>query len=271
MTKARCLTFRAVTAAALCAVIIGCGTGPKVKPPEPDELRAIQAASVEPSVLWSAKVGDGSQRSVVRYTPYVTTDRVFSVNAKGLITALDRSNGQQVWEASIGARPTAGVSGDDRYLFLGTGDGKVFSIDQQDGSTVWSTNVSSEVIAAPAAGNGFVVVRSIDGRVYSLDKQNGTRRWIYTYSVPALSLHGNGRPLVVPDGVLVGAPHSAVQSRRRGPSSNTSGCLTGAKLCRSGHILPTVYSRHVHSAEPIDRAAAERSRVQVDHRLPTGL
>jgi len=45
-------------------------------------------------------------------------------------------------------------------------------------------------------------VRSIDGKVYALEKNSGARRWLYSYGVPPLSIHGNGRPTVVADGAL---------------------------------------------------------------------
>jgi outer membrane protein assembly factor BamB len=144
----------------------------------------------------------------------VTDSTVFTTSAKGVITALNRSTGEVVWEVNIGDRPTAGISGDDRLLYIGTGDGRIYSIDQQDGSVVWNTTVSSEVIAPPSAGRDSVVVRSIDGRVYALNKNNGNRQWIYSYTVPALSLHGNGRPLVVPDGVLVGLDNGRLAALR---------------------------------------------------------
>jgi len=57
-------------------------------------------------------------------------------------------------------------------------------------------------------------VRSIDGRVYSLDKESGRQRWRFSYSVPALSLHGNGRPLVGTDGVLVGLDNGKLVALR---------------------------------------------------------
>ena len=199
---------------AVLALSAGCSNTVKVKPPEPDKLRPLTEVEAEPSLLWTTDVGDGSDRSVVRYTPYVDRENVYAVNAKGQLSALNRETGTIVWQVSVGGNPTAGVGGDDLYLYVGTGDGKLVCIDQKDGSTVWTTNVSSEVIAVPVPGVDYVVVRSIDGRVYSLDKQNGTRRWIYTYTVPALSLHGNGRPVVLNDGVLVGLDNGRLAALR---------------------------------------------------------
>ncbi len=199
-------------------VIAGCSTAKTVEKPKPDRLQAIEVLADEvladPSVVWSASVGKGSDRPVVQFTPYVTDTSVFVISGKGRLTALARDSGATLWEANLNTRPTAGVGGDDKYLYAGTGDGRVYSISQADGSIVWNRDVSSEIISVPTAGIDYVVVRSIDGRVYALDKETGTRRWIYTYNVPALSLHGNGRPLVVPDGVLVGLDNGRLAALR---------------------------------------------------------
>lgn len=205
---AHSLSYLAVAA----GLVLSACSGP-VKKLEPDPLRSIESLQ-SASVLWSAKAGAGSDRSVVRFAPFVAEDTVFAVNAKGEVSAYDRATGKQIWETGLGSQITAGISGDDQYLYAGSGNGVVYCLNQIDGSLVWKTTVSSEVIAAPSAGADYVVVRSIDGKVYGLSKADGQRRWLYTYSVPALSLHGNGRPLVVPDGVLVGLDNGRLVALR---------------------------------------------------------
>lgn len=198
-----------VCSAALLA-LIGCSNGKKI---EPDKLSSIESTK-QIDVLWSANLGDGSKRSVVQFAPYVSDSSVFGVNAEGEVHAFDRVSGAKIWEIDLNAELTAGISGDDRYLYAGSSNGDVYSINQADGTLAWSTKVSSEVVSAPSAGADYVVVRSIDGRVYALEKASGKRRWLYTYSVPALSLHGNGRALVVPDGVLVGLDNGRLVALR---------------------------------------------------------
>lgn len=195
----RYLTQATVAAALL--VVIGCSTS--VKKVSPDKLQSFEEVT-QSTTLWSARVGSGGKRSVVKFAPFVAEENVFAVNAKGEVSAFNRSTGKMLWRIDLDTNLTAGISGDDAHLYVGSGDGDVYSISQTDGSVVWTVSVSSEVISAPAAGSDYVVVRSIDGRIYALEKSTGRQRWLYTYSVPALSLHGNGRALVVPDGVLVG-------------------------------------------------------------------
>jgi outer membrane protein assembly factor BamB len=169
------MTLRYSACAGLLATVLisaGCSTAKTVEKPKPDRLGDIQVLA-DPSVMWTASAGKGSDRSVVRFTPYVTDDAVYAINAKGRISAISRGTGSVLWESGLNARPTAGIGGDDQYLYAGTGDGRVFSISQADGSVAWTTVVSSEIIAPPTAGLDFVVVRSIDGRVYALNKNNG--------------------------------------------------------------------------------------------------
>ncbi len=182
------------------AIAAGCNSPPKVVPAELTQIESIRGAKT----VWAKGIGGGGKRPAVRFAPYVTDDAVYTASATGKINSLNRSSGDTNWSVNVGPNLTAGISGDDNLLFVANGDGDVFSLRQTDGSRVWSARVSSEVIASPVAGIDHVIVRSIDGKVYSLDKDSGRQRWRFSYNVPALSLHGNGRPLVGADGVLVG-------------------------------------------------------------------
>ena len=181
-------------------LIAGCNTAPTIVPAELTRIESTQSAST----AWSKRIGGGGERAAVRFAPFVTDDAVYTASASGRVNAFSREGGASLWSVDVGPNLTAGISGDETYLFVATGSGEVFCLRQDDGSRVWSARVSSEVIASPVAGADHVVVRSIDGRVYSLDKDSGRQRWRFNYKVPALSLHGNGRPLVGLDGVLVG-------------------------------------------------------------------
>ena len=192
-------------AVALVAAIVffhttGCGAPPRAKPASLERIEATQSASV----LWSKDAGSSVTRDAVMLSPFVSDTSVFAVDGNGKLTAFDIATGTAGWSVELDKTITSGVSGDDDNIYLASGNGDVFAISQSHGGTLWTSSVSSEVIAAPVAGPDYVVVRSIDGKVYALEKSTGERRWIYTYSVPALSIHGNGRPTVVADGVLVG-------------------------------------------------------------------
>jgi len=93
--------------------LIGCSNPKKI---EPDKLSTIESAK-QVDVLWSANLGDGSERSVVQFAPYVSDSSVFGVNAEGKVYAFDRTSGAKIWEIDLNTELTAGISGDDRYLY----------------------------------------------------------------------------------------------------------------------------------------------------------
>ncbi len=194
----------------LAALVAGCANAPKAKPNELTRVENLQAASVR----WTASVGKSSTRDAVKFSPFVTDDSLYAVDQNGKLTAFDVQSGKASWTTELNKNITAGVSGDKDNLYVATANGEVLAISQVHGGVLWTSTVSSEVIAAPVAGSDYVVVRSIDGKVYALEKSTGERRWIYSYSVPALSIHGNGRPLVVADGVLAGLDNGKLVALR---------------------------------------------------------
>lgn len=202
--------FASILAAAVLLHMAGCGGPPRAKPTALDSIESTRTASVS----WTAKAGKVSKRDAVKLSPYVTEDAVFAVDTEGRLTSFNAESGEVNWAVELGRNITSGVSGDDENIYVASGNGEVFAISQSIGGTLWTSNVSSEVIAAPVAGIDYVVVRSIDGKVYALEKNTGERRWIYTYNVPALSIHGNGRPMVVADGVLVGLDNGRLVALR---------------------------------------------------------
>ena len=191
---------------AVCVLVACSGKSTNLKPAELVTIESIQAATVR----WSANAGDSSLRDAVRLSPFVTDEFLYTVDVKGKVSAFSAASGDLSWSTELDKNVTAGVNGDDENLYVATANGEVFAISQSHGGTLWSSMVSSEVIAAPVAGDDYVVVRSIDGKVYALEKSSGERRWIHNYNVPALSVHGNGRPLVVGDGVLVGLDNGSL-------------------------------------------------------------
>ncbi len=197
-------------AAVLLFQLTACGGPPRAKPAPLTDITSSQSASVE----WRVDAGASSKRDAVKLSPYVSDDSVFAIDADGKLTSFNRSNGSVQWAVELNRNITSGVSGDDDNIYVASGNGEVFAISQSIGGTLWTSDVSSEVIAAPVAGPDYIVVRSLDGKVYALEKSTGERRWIYTYSVPALSIHGNGRPTVVADGVLVGLDNGKLVALR---------------------------------------------------------
>jgi len=150
---------------------------------------------------WSSDVGKGLDKAGRQIRPTYSSGSLYAADYKGLLVALDASNGRKLWEIKTELPFTGGPGLSGNLLLMGTENGEVFAFDASTGTQLWSATVTSEVLAAPAAADGIVVVRCIDGRIFGLDANTGQRLWIYDHSVPLLTLRGNA-PLLLRAGVV---------------------------------------------------------------------
>lgn len=186
---------------------------------EPAELVDF-AAEADVERVWRTKVGRGLGRKQVRLLPLAIADRLYAADGYGLVVALDRFTGKQIWSARVGepqGRPfykfwdrrdpafvTGGVGGGDGRILIGTTRGELIALAVGDGTELWRTEVSSEVLAPPASAAGAVFAQTADGRLVALEAADGSRRWAFDSQVPLLTLRGTATPLVVGELVFAG-------------------------------------------------------------------
>lgn len=162
--------------------------------------------------LWyrQAQGGYALEPALMRVT--IAGGRCYFVDTTGYITALDAYTGARLWRIEPPAPhgdedPSALLSGalavSDTLMLAGTREGELLALDTARGGVRWQTALSSEVLAPPAVDAGIVAVHSNDGRFYALSAADGHVLWSYDSSVPALSLRGSSRPLIV-DGRVIG-------------------------------------------------------------------
>ncbi len=183
----------------------GCGIfgGDDETEEPPAELSPIEA-TVDVDRLWSARIGDGSERLHVGLRLATDGARIFAASVDGSVSALDAADGRDVWAVDTELPLSAGPAYGDGTLVLGTSDGQVAAVAAADGVPLWTVNVSSEVLGAPAIGSTVVVVRTVDGRLHGLSLSDGSALWVVDNSVPRLSLRGVSRPAIAGDVAIVG-------------------------------------------------------------------
>lgn len=142
-TSQRYMVLRARGLLAIVAALMaGCSTAPTIVPAELTRIESTQSAST----AWSKRIGGGGERPAVRFAPYVTDDAVYTASASGRVNAFNREGGATLWSVDVGPNLTAGISGDETYLFVATGNGEVFCLRQDDGSRVWSARDRKSVV-----------------------------------------------------------------------------------------------------------------------------
>lgn len=234
-------------AIALVSLLVGCSSRESVEPPA--ELVEF-APEGKVTTQWRSDRATWTKRRAV-FTPYVSEGVIYAADNMGTLRAYTAKTGDQLWYVEINKRLTTGVSGGDGLLLVATKDGEVVALDKSNGQERWRQSVSSEVVSNPAVGAGIVVVHSIDGRIVALSQEDGRELWRYSRVVPALTLRGNGRPLIVPGGVVTGLDNGRVVA------------LTGDK----GQLVWESIVGEPHGRSEVQRLVDVDTDIQIDKRF----
>ncbi|MEM7294040.1 MAG: PQQ-binding-like beta-propeller repeat protein, partial [Pseudomonadota bacterium] len=193
--------LKKLTIAGLVLALVACASTDNAEPPTP--LGAF-TPTVRVESVWTSHISSEVNRNSFYLQPYVSGGAVYVTDHKGHVTAFSREHGSRIWHVHLGLDISAGISGDDRHLYLGSLNGDLIALSKSDGREVWRAQMTTEIIAAPSADQGKVVARSIDGRITLFEATDGREVWVYNHTVPRLTVRGNSPALLVPGGVLAG-------------------------------------------------------------------
>jgi outer membrane protein assembly factor BamB len=161
----------------------------------PNPIEPIKA-EFKPQVLWQADVGRGIGKRYLRLQPAVIGTHLYAADYNGKLVALDRNNGDKLWQVTLPIHVSAGVGVGGARLYLASPDGEVVAVSADDGHVLWQSLVSSEVFAPPVDAGNKVLVHTTDGKLFALDAATGRVLWTYDRSVPILNLRGTSTPVV---------------------------------------------------------------------------
>jgi len=122
--------------------------------------------------VWNTTIGWSSESS-----PVITNDKLIIGSSNGLF-ALNKENGNIIWENEIGAVSTKAFL-DDRFVYIGSHDSKFYKIDLTNGNIKWSFDTNAEIHSSPNIKENKILFGSNDGYLYCLDKNNGNLLWKY--------------------------------------------------------------------------------------------
>ncbi|MGB1581230.1 MAG: outer membrane protein assembly factor BamB, partial [Nevskiales bacterium] len=97
---------------------------------------------------------------------------VYAVSYAGDMTAFDLARGQTLWRAEVAS--ITGIAGFLDWLFVSSRDGAVIAIDRNNGDILWEQKaLLYRELSRPVIHNGLVAVADLDGYVHWLSPQNG--------------------------------------------------------------------------------------------------
>ena len=159
-------------------------------------VTAIELSSAK--VRWSEELGSSIAGAVT-----VDGDRAFVATVgeqqtPGVVVALDRSTGDELWRSAKdvvrGNLVSAPVVADGRILVLEPGS--VVALDAADGRLLWRREIVNPLApypfspqgissVAPVSADGMVFAVDVTGRVYGLDAETGAELWDQALNDPS--------------------------------------------------------------------------------------
>ena len=198
------LLIRSFIFAAIIPILSACnGFFDKDNTPTPASLTDYRA-EIEPKKLWVVHAGYGSDDNTLRLTPAVDEHNVYTTSTNGTVSALNRINGNIVWQTNTRAPITSGPGSGDGIVVFGSEKGRVLALNATTGCKVWETNIEGQVLSNPAISHDVVVIKTMDGVVHGLSAKNGQSIWTYELEEPSLLLRAASAPLIHNHAVIVG-------------------------------------------------------------------
>ena len=107
---------------------------------------------------------------------------VFASNAKGIISALDITDGHIVWKRDLGFPLRSSLRYDRGEIFVLTASSELIALSAQDGSLLWQhrgSDIESGIFGStlPAISSNSVLVGYPSGELYRLDRTTGQVVW----------------------------------------------------------------------------------------------
>ena len=192
------------TIALICLALIACGRGSeKIPKPEPTLIGEF-TEQVQIDINWSESGPEQPGRSYLQLYPSLADDKLFLTSVNGVVTALDRADGTQVWATELSESISAGVGASEDLVSVVSDSGKVIVLNAQDGQPVWEQSLSRGVFAPPLVVPGSVVVRTIGGLLYAFGSDKGDETWSFELDQPNFTLQGSTPPLELDRSIVAG-------------------------------------------------------------------
>ena len=165
------------------------------------------------NVVMRRKVGAGAQgRRAVTAPPLVVGGRIYVIDSRNTVYALDQTTLRQIWRKDLTSTATArnrflgrenadaiggGISSGDGRIYAATGFGNLVALDGATGAEVWRMSANSPIHASPLAGGGRVFVTTNDSELFAVDAASGEVQWTQSaISEPARMLSSPSPALV---------------------------------------------------------------------------
>lgn len=165
--------------------------------------------------IWKTSVGKGDSGTArVTASPIVADGKVFAMDAKARISALDAKSGKKIWRVSLtpkGEKGAAGFGGGLSYdmgrLFVSNGFGHILALDPDTGEQIWKREFGVPFHFAPTVASGRVFATTVDNQLHAVSSFDGSSLWSHRGITEAAGILSDTNPAIAGDMVI--APFSS--------------------------------------------------------------
>lgn len=213
---------------------------------------------------WSSSFGKGgAKREFLISKPLVYGNKVYTLDAAGLLTVFNINDGEVVWNLKLRSKNDnvddtalkgAGIAFSNGVIYATTGYGAVYAVDAQKGNILWQKSLQTPLRIAPMVANGNVFVQSVDNKFYALNAKNGEEQWKYDISLENTTLVGGAPAAYSPelDIVVTGFSNGEIQAFNATLGSPLwSDILISNRQAYSSTFLDTIKSAPVIEGENV--------------------
>lgn len=169
-------------------------------------LQHLQGPTALGQPAWRVSIGRGGGGRLA--PPVAQGGRVFTMDARARISALEAGSGRTIWSVRPDGLDEAdtlmagGLAVDGPRLYACVGTGTVLALDSGSGQEIWRNAVKSPLRAGPAVVEDRLVIATADSQTLCLATSDGAEVWRHLGYAEGASFLGGSTPAFA-DGVIV--------------------------------------------------------------------
>ncbi|MDU8943232.1 PQQ-like beta-propeller repeat protein [Ovoidimarina sediminis] len=169
----------------------------------PQKALSHLALGPTPSLVWSARIGEGdNRRQRITADPVSANGRIFVMDAASTVSAVSTS-GAVLWSTDVVPASerdrdasSGGLATDGRRVFATSGFGRLSAIDAETGALLWEQRLGAAATSAPTVEGDTVYAISTDSRGWAIDAETGQIKWEVVNAESPSGVLGAGAPSV---------------------------------------------------------------------------
>ncbi|MDR3126817.1 MAG: PQQ-binding-like beta-propeller repeat protein [Rickettsiales bacterium] len=158
--------------------------------------------------IFKADIGASGDESMILYPPSVSGGKVFAMDGRLNVSALDAKTGEILWRyggfEAEGKVSFGAVNADSGRVFALSNAGALAALDQSDGRELWKVDLGAELKSSIAVCGGALVFKTADDELVALDARSGEKLFSIRTAPDSFGFFKGSAPACADGGIIAG-------------------------------------------------------------------